>query len=147
MELANISRRSFLKGLAALAVTAGLKLSAFSGTRQPYVEVGDIVNFIGPSPGFIGGQLVVKVLPFDGTGYPVVTLENGFCNPSVEGTYYDIDLANFHKEIPADFWHDKANSIYPNVHTWLRMKRYGETIKEAILRLNFASSTEWLSRI
>lgn len=147
MSTALISRRTFLKGLAALAVTCGVKLSAFSGTRDPYVAVGDIVNYIGPSPGFVGGQIVVSVMPFDGAGYPVVTVVNGFSSRLVEETYYDIDLANFQTEVPVDFWHEKSNSIYPNVHTWLRMKRYGETIKEAILKLNFASSAEWLSRL
>lgn len=147
MNRALISRRTFLKGLAALAATYGVNLSAFSGEREPYVLVGDVVNHIGPAPGFCGGQLVVKVLPFDGTGYPVVTLDNGFSNPSGEETYYDVDLANFHKDIPANFWHDKANSVYPNVHTWLRMKRYGETMREAILKLNFASSADFLSNL
>lgn len=145
MSAPMISRRSFLKGLAALAVSAGLNVSAFSGTRQPYVEVGDIVNFIGPPQGFIGGQRVIRVLPFDGVGYPVVTHNNSFGkDAAAEETNYDVDLANFHKEIPPHFWHDRTNNIYPNVHTWLRMKRYGESMREAILKLNFANSSEWL---
>lgn len=147
MSEINITRRSFLKGLVALAISTGLSVPAFTDSRAPYVAVGDIVNHIGPSPGFIGGQRVVRILPFDGIGYPVITAVNGFNKNPKEEIYYDIDLADFLKEIPAGFWHKAENNIYPNVHTWIRMKRYGETMREAITKLNFASSSEWLSRL
>lgn len=147
MSEIRISRRSFLKGLVALAITSGISVPAFMGARDPYVAVGDVVNYIGPAPGFIGGQRVVRILPFDGIGYPVVTAVNGFGRNPLEETYYDLDLANFLKEIPQGFWHKNENGIYPNVHTWIRMKRYGETMREAITKLNFASSSEWLSRL
>ncbi|MCB5226220.1 hypothetical protein JAO78_005260 [Alishewanella sp. 16-MA] len=145
MSGVKISRRSFLKGLVGIAITSGLSVPAFDKTRLPYVAVGDIVNYIGPSPGFIGGKRVIRTMPFDGIGYPVVIAENGFGKKVIEETYYDIDLADFLKEVPADFWHKSENRIYPNIHTWLRMKRYGETIKQAIYKLNFASSQDFIS--
>jgi len=33
-----------------------------------------------------------------------------------------------------------GSAKYPNVHTWLREQRFGETVAEAIRHLNFYSS-------
>lgn len=141
-----ITRREFLKGLAALAVTAGINVPAFVSGRKPYVHVGEVVSYIGPSPGgFIGGQIVTAIGEWDGVGFPVILLDNGY--PAKEERYYDVDLACFLRELPEKFWHNPEHKKYPNVHTWLRVQRYGETLREAILKLNFASTEKFLPAI
>lgn len=70
-----LTRRSFLKLLAAVAAS-GVSIPAMSERRMPYVQAGEVVSYIGTHPGgFIGGQLVEAVEPWDGTGLPSPTLE------------------------------------------------------------------------
>jgi hypothetical protein len=63
----SISRRQFLKGLAALAASAAIPVPAFSCRRAPYVTVGGgTVSYIGHCPGgFIGSKVVHSVGPWD----------------------------------------------------------------------------------
>jgi hypothetical protein len=115
--------------------------------RSSYVKVGQMVSYIGPAGnGFIGSCLVTKVGEFDGmTGYQIKVdsrhqfpglVRAGF-NPVV---YSDLELADFSREVPKGFWHDQANvEKYPNVHTYVRTKRYGETVAQAIDNLSFFS--------
>ncbi|MCQ4271055.1 hypothetical protein NA655_08480 [Pseudomonas kuykendallii] len=132
-----ITRRSLLK-LMAGAAAAGFVVPALQSTRSPYVLAGEVASYIGHCPGgFIGGQVVHQVLPWDGVGYPMQVWNNAFGVHRALETYYDVDLANFNREIPRNFWHNHSTLDYPNVHTWLRMQRYGETRAEAIRALNF----------
>ncbi|MCY1309617.1 hypothetical protein D9M70_597260 [compost metagenome] len=62
---------------------------------------------------------------------------NAFGAPRALERYYDVDLADFNREIPRGFWHNPANRRFPNVHTWLRIQRYGESIEAAAHHLNF----------
>ncbi|WP_443190931.1 hypothetical protein [Pseudomonas indica] len=133
-----ITRRTLLK-LFSLAPAAGLLPPVLQGPRAPYVLQGDLADYIGYHPGgFIGAMPVREVLPWDGVGYPVRLLDHGF--PSSIVTYYDVDLADLRKEVPKRFWHDPANSHFPNVHTWLRMQRYGESLDQAVKHLNFRTA-------
>lgn len=138
----SISRRAFLKGLAALAVSAAVPVPAFSSLRAPYITKNSgPVSYIGHCPdpaSFIGAKCVHSVGEWDGVGYPVTVLSNSY--PTRKEVYYDVDLADFNKEIPPRFWHDPANKKYPNVHTWLRMQRYGESFEQAVSHLNFVTA-------
>jgi hypothetical protein len=135
----NISRRDFLRIIAS-AIATGTLVPAFAKQRAPYVLEGDVVDFVGRHPGgFIGGQLVHKVDDWDGVGYPVLCWTNGYGSGRTLERYYDFDLANFRREIPAQFWAMPGATKYPNVHTWLREQRFGETVSEAMEHLNFAS--------
>lgn len=132
-----ITRRSLLK-LMATTAAAGLVVPALQSTRGPYVLPGEAASYIGHHPGgFTGGQIVHQVLPWDGVGYPVQAWNNAFGAHRALETYYDLDLANLNREIPRNFWHDHSPRDYPNVHTWLRMQRYGETRDQAVRALNF----------
>ena len=139
-----INRRRFLQLLAGTPIAA--TMPAFAVHRNPYVQTGQVVDHIGPAgrgEGFIGGQLVTSVGEWDGVGFPVVTLTNGF--PGEDDIYYDIDLADFLREVPAHFWQNPENrKKYPNVHTYVREQRYGETVHEAIKALNYYHTAEWL---
>ncbi|MDT4870860.1 hypothetical protein FQZ97_1059570 [compost metagenome] len=134
-----ITRRSFLK-LLGLAAAAGAVIPALDLGRAPYVNAGELVSWIGHCPhpdAFIGGKSVHAVLPWDGAGYPVLVWNNAFGAPRALERYYDVDLADFNREIPRGFWHNPANRRFPNVHTWLRIQRYGESIEAAAHHLNF----------
>lgn len=142
----SLTRRQFLKGLAALAISSGIKIPAVDSVRKPYVFAGEVVDYIGPHPGgFIGGQVVLSVGKWDGVGFPV-TLRSNHAIPQKE-QYYDVDLANLNKEVPERFWWYPENKKYPNVHTYVRMKRYGESIEQAIRKMNMASSEHWLASL
>jgi hypothetical protein len=140
-----ISRRLFLKFLGtALTTPAVYKLvPAFSETRKPYVLENDLtVDYVGPAgSGFIGGQSIKSVKPWDGTGYPVETYKNSFKTPRETETYYDFELVNFNRELPDNFWLNPKNKKYNNVHTYIVEKRFGITLAEAIKKLNYVSAS------
>lgn len=142
LETAVVSRRSFLK-LAGAALAAGLIVPAWTPPRKPYVHVGQAVDYIGPAPhGFTGSTLVHSVGEWDQIGYPV-TLRSQCFRPGalMEHRIYDFDLCTLRDEYPPDFWHhDENRRLYNNVHTYVRTKRFGETIVEAVAKLNFTSS-------
>jgi hypothetical protein len=133
----NLTRRAFL-GFIGAAIAAGAVVPAMVDLRKPYVSVGECASWVGhcPSPlAFTGAKLVRSVGEWDGIGYPVRLEDDPF---GCAVTLYDFDLSDFRREIPARFWHDPANRArYPNVHTWLRVQRFGETVAEAMRHLNF----------
>lgn len=136
----DLTRRQFLKGLAATLVAAAIPVPAFLSTRNPYVEEGEVVSYIGHHPGgFIGSYIIASVGRWDGTGYPCAMQSCGRY-PSETVTYYDTDLANMRREIPEKFWWSEENKRkYPNVHTYIRCQRYGETVEQSIRSLGFAN--------
>jgi len=114
----DITRRRFLI-LAASASAAGLVVPAFTPPRQPYVKVNTYVDYIGmnlhPLPEFMGSARVLE------TGY----WPNP--QPAMKDMFYDSDLSIMRDEYPAGIWHSQANcDRYPNVHAYIREKRYGE---------------------
>jgi hypothetical protein len=112
--------------------------------REPWVRFGGFapLSYIGRHPhpnAFIGGVTLLAVEKWDGNGYPVQVAHPSY--PRRESRYYDHDLAEFSREVPDRFWHEESNrDSYPNVHTYVRMQRYGETRDQAIRHLNFVSS-------
>lgn len=131
-----ITRRTFLKSIAAFVASAALPIPAFSSLRSPYVAVGEVVNYIGPHPGgFLGGRVVDSIGEWDGAGYPVTLFTNSFPSQKENG-FYDVDLSCFLREIPPRFWARPDVQHYPNVHTWIRVQRYGESFEQAIRKLN-----------
>jgi len=135
-----LTRRRFLQLLGA-AFASGVSVPALSMGREPYVHVGSCVDYIGPSGegsrSFIGGKLVRAVHPWDGTGYPV-DVDNGvFGKGRALERFYDFELSDLGREVPANFWHSEENRRrYNNVHTYVRTKRFGESIEEAVKALN-----------
>lgn len=136
-----LTRRSFLK-LIGVAAAAGVVVPALQSGRDPYVMKGELVDYIGTHRpgGFIGACSVVEVHPWDGVGYPVDVRPNTFGRGDERERYYDADLANMLREVPAKFWHNPANQKYPNVHTYIRVQRFGETIEQAVRHLNLYSA-------
>ncbi len=135
-----LTRRSFLK-LIGIAAAASAVVPALQLGRNPYVVAGEVVDYIGHCPGgFIGGCAVVEVHPWDGVGYPVDVRPNCYGVHAKLERYYDADLANMQREVPYKFWQDPSNKKYPNVHTYIRVQRFGESMAEAINHLNFVSS-------
>ncbi len=142
-----ITRRQFLKSLASGIAVATLPMPlVFDRRRPPFVESGELVDYIGgrrPS-GMIGGASVKEILPWDGTAYPVILRIHSY--PPKEIIHYDCDLFNFIKDLPPRFWHNPANKIYPNVHTWARVQRFGEDVESAIQHLNFAGTNRFIAK-
>lgn len=133
-----ISRRGFLKLIGA-AIASGAVVPAFAKTRDPYVSKGDIASYVGHCPGgFTGGQLMHEVEAWDGIGYRVQCWNNALGqHRALERYFHDFDLADVNREIPTGFWSHPGSARYPNVHTWIREQRFGETVAEAMRKLNF----------
>lgn len=147
-DLPVISRRSFLK-LAAAAAAARIIVPAWTPPRLPYVHVGQDVDYIGRCATdrcFIGSTLVHAVGEWDRIGYPV-TLRAQTYRPGdlMPYRFYDFDLCTLRDEVPGRFWADEENwRRYPNVHTYVRTRRFGESVAEAIRSLNMAHTEEWV---
>jgi len=140
-----LTRRSFLKRLGVFAAALAIPIPALQARRAPYVKVGDVVSWIGhcPSPqSFIGGKRVTSIGAWDGVCYPVVVhsgVYGGWGDPYE--TYCDVDLSDFNRDLPPRFWCIPGHTEkYPNVHTYVRVQRYGESIEEAITNLNFSGT-------
>ena len=137
----NITRRRFLQ-LVGVALASGVNVPAFASGRDPYVKEGEVASFIGHCPGgFVGGQQVRQILPWDGVGYPVDLMNNAYGKHLTTERFYDFDLADLRREVPPRFWWLEENRRrYNNVHTYIRVKRFGETVEQAVRHLNFVSS-------
>jgi hypothetical protein len=142
----SLTRRQFIKSVAMGAAALAIPIPAFTVGRRPYVIEGSVVDYIGHHPGgFIGSQVVKKIGEWDGVGFPVQLHTNTF-PPQIE-TYYDFDLTNMILEVPEGFWHNPANHVrYPNVHTYLRVQRFGESVEQAIRHLNYSNTRRFLER-
>ncbi|BAQ50388.1 hypothetical protein [Methylobacterium aquaticum] len=139
-----VSRRAFL-GLFAAAAASRLVVPAFTPPRAPYVEPGQSVSYVGlnlhPQPTFIGTMRVETVGEWDGIGFPVALRDHGRYGAYdlVPHRFYDADLCDFLRELPRDFWHDRARvAKYPNVHAWVREQRFGEPV--SVMRARLAQS-------
>lgn len=136
------TRREFLK-LVGLAAASAAIFNRLNIVREPYVSEGELVDYIGRRPGgFLGSRGAVKVLPWDGHGYPVELSSQTPWRPETH-VYYDADLCCMTREVPYRFWHDPDNRRYPNVHTWVRCRRYGESIDQAVAHMNLHLSKSW----
>jgi hypothetical protein len=80
---------------------------------------------------------VHSVGAWDQIGYPVVVYDQGYPSRPAPHAIYDFDLCLFREDVPAGFWANPANAKYPNVHTYMREKRFGETFEQAIKSLDF----------
>lgn len=129
----DISKRSLLKALAALPFVAAVP--AWAAPRSPFVIEGEVVDSIifhlwGERPRPPRGPLfVAEVLPWDGSGYPIVLMRCGWRVEDREyfDGFYDHEWSNLRRDVPDRFWHSAANRRrYPNVHSYVREQRFGE---------------------
>lgn len=125
-----IERRQFLRGLVSVPIAIGLPALAESRAlqREPYVRVRQFVGNISlnlhPQPTFIGDAQVVDVGDWNGQFYPCLVDAGGWCGPL---PFPDHDLCILHEEYPPDFWrHAENRRKWPNVHAFVRFKRFGE---------------------
>lgn len=128
------SRRAIFKGLLALPFIAA-PVAAAPVIRAPFLLKGEYVDSIishlwgeRPRPP-VGALLVHEILPWDGTGYPIVLARCGwrYEDRQLFDGFYDHEWANLRREVPDRFWHSAANRRrYPNIHSYVREQRFGE---------------------
>ena len=126
-------RRNFLRGLLSVPLIVGmpsLLVPRPALPRGPYVKAGTTVGFIGlalhPAPTFIGSRHVSEVLPWNGRFYPCLLWNNCYGRHRATDMFPDHDLSDMNAEVPARFWASHSVEEWPNVHAWIRHRRFGE---------------------
>ncbi len=137
-----LSRRRFIQ-IASASAAIGFISPALAAPRNPYVIVGEAVSFIGlakhPEPTFTGTNVVREVYDWDGVGYPC-DVAYSFFGKSPSQRIYDADLCDFRKELDTEvttFWQRPGMRKYPNVHAYVREKRFGEPVSFMLERLGY----------
>lgn len=126
-----INRRNFIVG-AAIAPTVAFVNPAFaSETRKPFVEKGNIVDFLyfeeweRPLQPRSIGVVVAHVGKWNGSSYNIVLKDSSH----VSSDYWDgidAEWCTFHKEVPDFRWDKVEPNKYRNIHSYVREKRFGE---------------------
>lgn len=129
-----LDRRAFIGLAGALPL---LKPTFAASTRDPYVVLDEYVDSIiwhlwddprNPAP--TGPLYVTGIQPWDGHGYPIRLTK---CGWRVEDRqhffgFYDFEWVNFRRELPDRFWEIPGHpERYPNVHSFIREQRFGES--------------------
>jgi hypothetical protein len=144
-----LSRRAFLGSIAALVGAAAAP--AFSIGRLPFVVEGEFVSSIvwhmwdKPLAPCSISMLVESILPWDGTGFPLVLARTGFRYEDREryAGWYDFEWSNLRRDVPERFWAMPGASRYPNIHAYVREQRFGEdpTVMARTMAKNQASGS------
>ncbi|MER9833380.1 hypothetical protein NKJ28_00185 [Mesorhizobium sp. M0145] len=129
-----ISRRTFLGSALSLPLVVGLPAAA-AHVREPYVFVGESVNSIiwhlweRPTFAPTGPLFVHEVLPWDGQGYPIVLAAHGWfpVQTRLYDGWYDFEWSNLRRDVPDHFWRHHSTDEYPNLHSYVREQRFGES--------------------
>ena len=120
------------------AIAAGAAVPAFTKSRAPYVVAGEVVDYIGHHPGgFIGGQIVHEVGAWDGSAIRY------FCGttPTVRAVIWSATTTLTSRTslvmCRATLAPREQPREVPERCTWFREQRFGETVAEAMRKLNF----------
>lgn len=136
-----LNRRNFIVG-AAIAPTVALVNPSFATEiRKPFVEVGERVDFLyfedwnRPFQPISISVLVAHVGEWNGTSYNIVLDDSSPIFPRFwDGI--DSEWCNFRKEVPNFRWSDVEPNKYPNIHSYIREKRFGEDPRLMRERMN-----------
>jgi len=124
-----ITRRVFTSSMVAAALIA-LPSVAFS-FREPFVSVGDDVSFLNfedwsrPRQPSIVSAFVEHIGEWDGQSYPII-LSHLRGRGSEYWDAIDAEWCIFRREVPDFHWRDVSAARYPNIHSFVREKRFGE---------------------
>lgn len=123
-----LNRRKFIIGSIAIAT---LPVPAIAvPARDPFVEVGDGVSFLyfedWTRPFQPNGPLDVEAVgAWNGDHYPI-SLRRFDHGNVVYFDAIDSEWVMFRKEVPEFSWADHSDGRYPNIHAYVREKRFGE---------------------
>jgi len=142
-----ISSYAFIGSVAALV--GAVSAPAFLRGRAPFVIEGEFVSSIvwhmweKPLAPCSISMLVAKVLPWDGTGYPIILARTGWSvadREYFEG-WYDFEWSNLRRDVPSQFWAKPGADRYPNIHAYVREQRFGEdpSVMARTMERNMAS--------
>ena len=126
----HITRRAFIASTVAAALLPLPSLALPS--RSPFVEVGDDVSFLyfedwsRPMQPTTISAFVEHVGEWDGRAYPIVLSRHYLGSGFEFWDAIDAEWSMFRKEIPDFHWRNVRCDRYPNIHSFVREKRFGE---------------------
>jgi hypothetical protein len=131
------NRRDFLKVIAAaLAPLVAKPLPVFVPPREPFVKILPSLDGLYSQLGILPTDqglstcegAIREILPWDGTGYPVV-IENvcTFGPTKFISTIYDFNLWNFrHDDHLQPIWQHPEGKTFKSHAAWFAFRRFGE---------------------
>lgn len=130
MTSLKITRREFIAGSAALAVLPSPSFASAMPPRAPFLRVGQICDFLyfedwsRPSQPETISSFVEHIGEWDGNAYPIVLATRHYGVEYWDGI--DSEWCLFREEVPDFSWGNFDRSRYPNIHAYVREKRFGE---------------------
>lgn len=123
-----LNRRQFIASTVAASVVSAPTLAA---VRKPFVQEGMSVSFLyfedwtrPMQPDGISA-IVERIGNWNGSAYPIVL--SVYSHP--ERRYWDgidSEWCCFREEFPDFSWRTVSSDVYPNIHSYVREKRFGE---------------------
>lgn len=123
-----LNRRQFIASAVAVATVPVPSLAAI---RMPFVREGMTVDFLHfedwsrPRQPSTIRATVERIFDWNGVAYPIVL--SHYIHPGRE--YWDgidAEWCCFREEIPEFSWKNVSSDVYPNIHAYVREKRFGE---------------------
>ena len=132
-----LNRRQFIASAVAVSVIPTPTLAA---VRKPFVRKGMSVSFLyfedwsrPHQPQTISAN-VERIGDWNGSAYPIVLSE--YSHPA--RTYWDgidSEWCCFREEFPDFSWKNVSSDVYPNIHSYVREKRFGEDPRDMAQRM------------
>ncbi len=133
-----LNRRQFIASAVAVATVPVPSLASF---RKPFVREGLLVDFLyfedwsRPHQPHTISVTVERIFDWNGAAYPIVL--SYYSHPGRE--YWDgidAEWCCFREEVPDFSWKNVSSHVYPNIHAYVREKRFGEDPRAMAKRMD-----------
>lgn len=133
------NRRQFIFSTSALLVLPTPSIAA--PIRAPFVNEGMMVSFLyfedwtRPSQPHTIDARVERLCDWDGDSYPI-TLSYNIHREKEYWDGIDAEWCCFREEVPNFSWKNVSSDVYPNIHSYVRERRFGEEPGAMALRMD-----------
>lgn len=129
-----LNRRQFIASAVAVAT---VPVPSLASIRKPFVREGMTVDFLyfedwsRPRQPYTISASVERILSWNGSAYPIVLY--------LGRKYWDgidAEWCSFREEVPDFSWKNVSSDVYPNIHAYVREKRFGEDPRAMAKRMD-----------